>query len=111
MTARTDGPTSASPERRIPLTHYREAADIVYRAAAVARHLPHRDLPKEELGDLLEHIGDELGDADAVEVEYPDRVNRRRMVAADHGRDSESDVWTAALALARVLTQGPESIR
>lgn len=90
--------TTTQPER-YTLLGYPFISDAIYAAAEYVR--TGGPVDRQFVADLLVHIGDEIGDDAAAEVEFRDRINRKRMVVRDQGRGEDSDVWTAALALAR----------
>jgi len=86
------------------LTDNDEVPQIVRTAAELVRKRGTEEAGL--LADLLVDIGDELADHNAIEVHNPNRAHCRDYVVSDYGADpgEDSDVWTAALALARAIT-------
>ena len=62
------------------------------------------------LGDLLQHLSDEMGDEKAQEREYPNLIPSARWQVADwrYGEWRTEDRWTYALAVARSVLGLPD---
>ena len=62
------------------------------------------------LGDLLQHLSDEMGDEKAQEREYPNLIPSARWQVADwrYGEWRTEDRWTYALAVARSILGLPD---
>lgn len=92
------------PQRRV-LTDWHAVSDAVYAAAEGVSHWTQPGAG--DLADVLVHLADEMSDENAVEVEWPDRLNSKRTVVADSGMGQESNAWTAAWAYARTVLEIP----